>query len=360
MKIFFISDIHGNQFALERILIHAKQIGSDLIYCCGDLSGYFTGVNEIIELLKQYKVKSILGNHDAFLLGLLPISKEKPYYTAWLKTKDIVSSSSYNWLKKLNATSKYTSGNTNIELYHGGPKDLYNQYIYPSSLNNFMDFFKNSNVFVFGHTHLQFAINLSNKLFINPGSVGLPRNGDYRAHGISFNTNNNELIDHRIDYDIVPALQKYQNDKFINPIFLHNIHFGRSSKKRLKNNHSLFLLKNTVNALKETSIKAINTKFGAILSVNNNSPYNNLLYVASYEDDTVEITSSTLHFSWKNAFVSKTVNDELLWDNLVENSAGIYYRKIYQNKKLFNYNALEDIENAFQLLGKYQIQNVKT
>src|SRR4051812_1577171 len=124
MKLFFISDIHGNQFALKRILSYAtEEINADMIFCLGDISGYLTGINEVIKLLKEYDVKTILGNHDAFLLNTLPIDKNKSYYSSFLKTKQTISPESFKWLKGLNESMSITTGNFKMELYHGGPSD---------------------------------------------------------------------------------------------------------------------------------------------------------------------------------------------------------------------------------------------
>lgn len=359
MKLFFISDIHGNQFALKSVLEYAKSIKSDMIFCAGDITGYFTGVNEVIQLLKQYNVKSIIGNHDAFLLGLLPISQNKSYYSSFIRTEQIISPESRKWLKSLKRHLDIRVKNFNATVYHGGPNDLFNEYVYPDKLN-YRDWSSNhSDCFVFGHTHLQFGVNVLNKIFINPGAVGLPRNGDFRAHGISYDIDTNTLIDHRVVYDLIGMLNYCVCDEFVNRIFFHNIFFGRSSNRELKENEYPFLSEELVDFLNSEDINVINTKFGAILYNNNNTSSNNLLYLASYEDDTIELTSSNLYFTWKENYFPEISSDKFSQQNFVENSSGNYYLKVYENRTLFNSTSWGDVKNAFELIKKYDLRNVK-
>lgn len=359
MKLFFISDVHGNQFALKRILSYAREeINADMIFCLGDISGYLTGINEVVELLKEYEVKTILGNHDAFLLDTLPIDKNKPYYSSFLKTKQTISPEAFNWLRGLKESMSVTIGNFKMELYHGGPSDLLNQYVYPDRLRKPEWVFSNSDCFAFGHTHLQFGVKLFGKIFINPGSIGLPRNGDYRAHGILYDVSTKELSEHRVKYDLNVLLDYYKKDESVNPIFLHNVHFGRSSSKKIKDNVLPFLSGNIVDTLNARTIKTINTSYGAIIFYDDSS-FSNLLYIASFEDGTIELTSSTLSFKWENHFFNKNNADGLLNVNLAQNPAGSYLRLVYENMKLFDSNILNDIENAIELMKKYELKNVK-
>lgn len=359
MKLFFISDIHGNQFALARVLAHAANINSDMIFCAGDMSGYFTGVNEVVKLLKKYDVKTILGNHDAFMLGLLPISNAKSYYNAFLKSRQVITAPAYKWLKGLNSSATYQVNKVCIKLYHGGPSDELKEYIYPDKLSTISPRFNDVDMMVFGHTHLQFGIKEAGKIFINPGSVGLPRNGDYRAHGISYDTTTGELMEHRVSYDLNAMINYYLPDKSINPIFFHNVNFGRSSQKALKAHLNGFLTGVMVSQFQAQNIKVINTKFGAVLCMNDFSPLNNVVYIASYNDDTVELTTSALQFNWQQKFNSLQDSSVLTDINIINDSAGTYHHIKYQNRAIFDKNILTDVNRIFQLLKNYPIKNVE-
>ena len=61
-----ISDIHANHISLQVALEDISQLGVDKILCVGDIVGYGGAPNEVIRLLRKYKVKCIMGNHDLF------------------------------------------------------------------------------------------------------------------------------------------------------------------------------------------------------------------------------------------------------------------------------------------------------
>jgi putative phosphoesterase len=358
MKLFFIGDVHGNEFALKRILEYAKVINSEIIVCSGDISGYFTGTDQVVELLKNYGVRSILGNHDAFLLDIMPIKSSKSYYQAYKKTKIQLSLTAYKWLCSLNCTLDFSEENTSFKVFHGGPEDAYNQYIFPNAIDTGDFENENSDIFVFGHTHLQFGIKLDDKVFINPGSVGLPRNGDFRAHGISFDTDGCIFEEHRIPYDLNGFFNKYSSDTSINKKFFHNINFGRSSNKPLKNRTGLFFEEAEVRLLQFNGFEIINTRFGAVLSNGSMSGIGNLLYVASYDDETIEITSNTLLFDWQLAFF-KGENPEFMGVSFMNDNAGIYYRRVLLDEFELRNNLKLIIENSFNITNTTIYKNVK-
>lgn len=357
MKLFFIADIHGNQFALKRILEHASDINSDMIFCTGDMGGYFTGINEVVELLKSYQVKSIIGNHDAFILGMLPINQDKAYYKSYVKSRDTISVSSLNWLTGLTGAATYSAGINQIQLYHGGPANHLNEYIYPDMLPALeTNVFDGADVIAFGHTHLQFALKQHNKLFINPGSVGLPRNGDVRAHGMFYDTDTGEITDYRLAYDVGAMIDHYLNDQTIDPMFFHNVNFGRSSKRKLKTHPQLFLSAELASHIQSKNLNVINTKFGAVLW-NDKASNGNMIYIASYEDDSIVLTTSTLNFGWQHNFSLQTNYQPA--SRLVKDMAGTYCSITYASEIDFNASILADIESVICLIENHPIKNVK-
>jgi len=63
-----ISDIHANLPALEAVLEEIDGLGIEHILCCGDIVGYGPHPRECVELLRQRKIPSVLGNHDLYVL----------------------------------------------------------------------------------------------------------------------------------------------------------------------------------------------------------------------------------------------------------------------------------------------------
>ena len=104
--------------------------------------------------------------------------------------------------------------------------------------------------------------------------------------------------------------------------------------------------------LTKNNISIINTKFGAILSTD---PLflNNLIYIAAYEDNTIEVSSNTLIFNWKIEDNIKFYNNIREDKDFKKNSAGIYYFKLYPTFEYFKTNILEIISIAFKKTNNY-------
>src|SRR6056297_2278159 len=64
MKIAVFSDIHGNIEALQKVMEDIKRAEVDKIYCLGDLVGYGPYPNEVIELIKENEIETVMGNYD--------------------------------------------------------------------------------------------------------------------------------------------------------------------------------------------------------------------------------------------------------------------------------------------------------
>ncbi|MDB4601055.1 metallophosphatase family protein [Flavobacteriaceae bacterium] len=348
MRLFFISDIHGNKYALEAILKKAKEVNADKIYCLGDISGYFIDINEVINLLKEHNVLSIKGNHDAFLTNESEINKMKGYYSAYKRSKDTIGEEEKKWIIKLPIFSKIHEDNCNIEIYHGGNKNPLNEYTYPDKINVNQYEQNGADMFFFGHTHLQFVVKVGNITFANPGSVGLPRNGDFRAHGILYDTKGKKITKYKVPYDLNSLISRYINDDSINKVYLHNINFGRSSKKELVNRDNYFLNKDEIFDLESNGFLIINTKYGAVISKDEDGFLGDLVYIAEYADGTLSITSNTLIFNWSLGLQ----NCCFVNNNIIKDNAGLYYSKIYTNNREFKKKLSNIIIDVFTLINK--------
>ncbi|HZK84350.1 MAG TPA: metallophosphoesterase family protein [Desulfosporosinus sp.] len=64
MKVAIISDIHANVIALKAVLKDIEEQQVDSIYCVGDLVGYAPFPNEVIDLIKEKNISTVMGNYD--------------------------------------------------------------------------------------------------------------------------------------------------------------------------------------------------------------------------------------------------------------------------------------------------------
>lgn len=202
MKIGLISDVHGNIVALEKVLERLESC--DIIYSAGDVVGYYPYPDETVEKFKEEGIKSVKGNHDhavssSDFSGMNPFAKEAGMYT-----RRVMDEKNLEWLYNLPISIKTEY----FEIYHGAPGEdelTYTIYLFPD--DPLIEFFleKHGNIVV-GHTHIQFTERHGERVAINPGSVGQPRDGDSRAAYAVFDTESQNVKLERTKYNIQEVL----------------------------------------------------------------------------------------------------------------------------------------------------------
>jgi putative phosphoesterase len=182
-KIAIISDIHGNLPALEAVLDDIKSKNITTIYCLGDVVGYYCFFNEVVEKLNDLKIQTVLGNHDDALInhqGVIERSKTCTNILQWqLKN---AKQETIDFLKSLPTHREVVHANNRMKLIHAGLKDNIDEYLFDvSDLYFESNQFKES-ILISGHTHLiSYKKFYSGKVWLNPGSVGQPRDGNNKA-----------------------------------------------------------------------------------------------------------------------------------------------------------------------------------
>jgi len=168
----FIADIHGNLAALEAVMEKLNDYNISTIYSIGDVAGYYPQINECIDLLIENNVAHIMGNHDNYLVNNIDCSRSTKVNQAISYQRSIITQDNLLWLK---ASSKYIDSNEYI-MIHGGIHDYFEEY---SDASVLLDIDKY--LFICGHTHIQEYTEKYGKRFLNPGSIGQPRDKDPRA-----------------------------------------------------------------------------------------------------------------------------------------------------------------------------------
>ncbi len=201
MEIGIIADIHANVVALDSVL--QKLESCDEILCAGDVVGYYPYFNEVIEILREERIYSVIGNHDyAVLTG--DHSNLDTYGKISVNfTRKRLEEKNKEWLDSL----PYQLQTDYFNIYHGTPADSIDAifvYIFPTFplIDKILEE-EGKNVIV-GHTHIQFERKHAkqNLKLVNPGSVGQPRDGDSRAAYAIFDTEKEEFRLERVGYDI--------------------------------------------------------------------------------------------------------------------------------------------------------------
>ncbi|WP_338374837.1 metallophosphoesterase family protein [Dysgonomonas capnocytophagoides] len=235
MKIAIISDIHANLPALEKVLedIHSN-FKADQVYCLGDLTDGAPWANEVINLIREYNIPTIMGNHDeriAFDYKVHPLKKhtlEEQLARAETirQTKDKISEVNLKYLSELKSNIKFSYAGISFLLVHGSPKSN-EEYIYENhDTESIIGMFESNqaDVIVSGHTHLSFIKEVYStdlpKLFINAGSVGRSKelNGGKAVYlQLTINEDGPTFDDkvkltlRKIDYDIHKTINDIKN-----------------------------------------------------------------------------------------------------------------------------------------------------
>lgn len=191
MKIAILGDIHGNIEALKAAYDATVSSNVEKIYHLGDLGGYAPFVNEVVDFLIEHKIEGVQGNYDD------AVANDKEH--CGCKYEDQIqaemATQSFEWTKK-HATQKskdYMKGlpfeiafeaeDRRVKIFHATP--LKNNLYWHNDRDE--DFFLHmarkagADIMIYGHTHIPYRKNIGNKIFINAGSVGKPKDGDTRA-----------------------------------------------------------------------------------------------------------------------------------------------------------------------------------
>ena len=211
MRIGVISDVHANLPALDAVLDDLQDI--DRIIHAGDLLGYNAFPNKTVNRFRSKNIDSITGNHDNSIVR--ESNFDFPDYTEeiieW--TRNEMFDENKKFITNLPCQTKLQIDNYTIQVVHGSPQEK-NKYIYPTdlSMNLFENLDSDIDILIFGHTHYPIITKINNILLLNPGSVGQPRDGDWRASYAVFDTKTGNTEKRRIEYDIERSIQKAKNN----------------------------------------------------------------------------------------------------------------------------------------------------
>ncbi len=207
MRLLLLSDIHANLEAMEACLAAAP--AHDLVVNLGDVVGYNASPNEVCERVRAMGGTIVRGNHDRACSGLTDLSEFNlvaAMSARW--TQATLLPEHLAWLRELPPGPLLRNELPGIEFVHGSPRDEDEYVLNPSTAGANFRVPGHADRIFFGHTHLQSGFALENghvrtftpiyeagkgvvevsmplargeRYLMNPGSVGQPRDGDWRA-----------------------------------------------------------------------------------------------------------------------------------------------------------------------------------
>lgn len=219
MKLGIISDIHGNYFALKQVLDTLRRAGCGSILCLGDVTGYYSMVNECIDLLRAESVFCLKGNHDSYLLGEGQCPRSNSVNRCIAYQKEVITRDNLEWLATLKP--QYTTAD--FAAVHGGWNDPLDEYIRQFDFAAAESCMPNCKLFLSGHSHIQTLQTCGGITYCNPGSVGQPRDHDPRAAYAILE--DGEITLGRVEYDIDATAEQMRRAGFTE-YFYQNLYFG--------------------------------------------------------------------------------------------------------------------------------------
>ena len=236
MRILLLSDIHANIDALEACLAAAPKY--DVAVNLGDVVGYGASPNEVIARSRALGGLIVRGNHDKACSGVSNMQDFNPVAgLAVLWTRTMLDRANLEWLRALPQGPLRVQGLEGVEFVHGSPVD---EDEYLLMLPDAQRLLSESapGITFFGHTHVQggfltsrddaavirpvyhsteepekfdFELHRGSHYLINPGSVGQPRDTDWRAGFAFFDSDSWVVTYFRVPYDVQTAQRRIRD-----------------------------------------------------------------------------------------------------------------------------------------------------
>jgi len=224
MRIAILSDLHANLEATEAVLTDARARDCTHYVCLGDIVGYNANPHECVELVQKMEMECpvVKGNHDE----QATLAESSRGFNALAEaainwTREHLTIEDKEWLRALPLTQQ-VHGFTIVHASLDMPEQW--GYVF-NSLDAIASFtYQPTTVCFFGHTHVagafvredhvtkvkvdQLTIEETKKYFINVGSVGQPRDGDWRAAYCIYHIEKNVVEQRRVKYDLATAQRK--------------------------------------------------------------------------------------------------------------------------------------------------------
>ncbi|MBM4446722.1 MAG: metallophosphoesterase family protein [Chloroflexi bacterium] len=237
MRYAILGDIHSNLTAFEAVLRDADDRGGfDKMWCLGDVVGYGPDPHECLERLRQFEHVCVAGNHDWAAIGKMdtadfnPVAARACHWTAQQLTAE-----DKDYLQNLPLTLR----ESDFTLVHGSPREPIWEYLLSieAAQDNFACF--ETAYCLVCHSHVPLIFELAgnktvyrmfpegtdlelgkNRMIINPGGVGQPRDGDPRASYALYDIEAQTVHHYRVEYDIQATQKKMEERGLPMPLIL--------------------------------------------------------------------------------------------------------------------------------------------
>jgi len=222
MRIALFADIHANYEALVAVLEDAEAQACDKYLCLGDVVGYNADPVACLEKIREMDCPVIKGNHDEDASGTHQLDALNPVAAAALMwTREQLHEEQRTWLRRLRMVRQVED----FTVVHSTLDQPTNWNYVTNKFDAMSNFsYQFTQVCFHGHTHVprvfvktqrvqeepaeSIAIEDGAKYFINVGSVGQPRDGDWRSCYAIFDLPTHTVVFRRVEYDLATTQQK--------------------------------------------------------------------------------------------------------------------------------------------------------
>lgn len=222
MRIALFGDIHANLEALEAVLDDAAGQSVNEYVCMGDIVGYNADPAACLARVRAMDCPTVKGNHDEDASGSHSLENMNPVAAAALEwTRRQLSDEQRQWLRRLRMVRQVAD----FTVVHS----TLDQPAHWNYVTNRFDAMSNfsyqfTQICFHGHTHVprvyvkndrvqevsaeSLVVEDGSKYFINVGSVGQPRDGDWRACYAIYDLDEKLVTFRRVEYDIAETQRK--------------------------------------------------------------------------------------------------------------------------------------------------------
>jgi diadenosine tetraphosphatase ApaH/serine/threonine PP2A family protein phosphatase len=226
MKYAIFGDIHANLEALQAVLKKCTELRVDAYVCIGDIVGYNASPCECVDLVRSLNPVAIVkGNHDEEATNdssRIGFNQQASQAIEW--TREQLNPSQKEWLRNLPYKELIRPNITIVHATLDMPQQwgyIFDRYNAEISMN-----YQFTPLCFFGHTHVPVAyekrtgmadpyevieVQPAHKYLINTGSVGQPRDGDWRASFVIYDTTTRQITLQRVEYDIECSMARIRD-----------------------------------------------------------------------------------------------------------------------------------------------------
>jgi predicted phosphodiesterase len=234
LRILLLSDIHSNLEALQSCLAAAP--AHDAVVNLGDIVGYGASPNEVMQRTRDLGGTYVRGNHDKVVAGIESAESFNPIAAAAaLWNRDQLTAENLDWVHRLPKGPVLVEALPGVQFVHGAADDEDRYVVTLEDATQQLANLTHTLTF-FGHTHVQGGFLLRNEVtiedfvpeyesvgkretwdltlemgvryLINPGSIGQPRDGDWRPAFAVFDSEKQIVTFCREPYDLRTAQEK--------------------------------------------------------------------------------------------------------------------------------------------------------